>query len=222
MDLQGYLHKTFPGLILKPSLYLQWKTGIHFGLAEGIYQFKKNGELNHHMFDIVYSQTLAIFNALFDDEDELVLVTNVYQEKKANHKTKPFNVYKTALKDRKLVYRLILETRPYVFDDEEEAEDRITSQYHLTCSKQDLNYFSLIKAACNQDFPLKPKFRKEKGMYYPDVFFINVSKNLIYFIYDDRGCEVIAADKETLRPVYEKYPEWLYEYNRADMKRLFA
>lgn len=221
MDLQEYLHKTFPGLILKPSLYLQWKTGVHFGLAEGIYQFKKDDELNLHMFNMAYRQAITLFNALFDDEDELFLATNVYQEKKANHKTKPFNVYKTALKDRKLAYRLIMETRPYVFDDEE-AEERSTSLYHLKCSKQDLRYVSLIKAACNEDFPLKPKFRREKGMYYPDVFFINVTKNLIYFIYDDRGCEVIAADKETLRPVYEKYSEWLYEYDREDMKRLFA
>ncbi|MFP3422096.1 DUF3885 domain-containing protein, partial [Bacillus sp. SIMBA_161] len=39
---------------------------------------------------------------------------------------------------------------------------------------------------------------------------------------DDRGCEVIAADKETLRPLYEKYSDWLYEYNREDMKQLFT
>lgn len=222
MELQEYLDEIFPGLILKPSLYLQWKTGVHFGLGGGIYQFKKNDELNLQRFETAYNQTLAIFNALFDDEDELILVTNVYQEKKANHRTKPFKVYKTALKDKKLAYHLTLETRPYVFDDEEEADERLTYQYQLKCRKQDLRYASLIKAACNEDFPLTPKFRREKGMYYPDVFFINVSKNLIYFIYDDRGCEVIAADKETLRPVYEKYPEWLYEYNREDMRRLFA
>lgn len=126
------------------------------------------------------------------------------------------------MKDKKLPYQIKLETHPYVFNDEEEADERVTSQYHLKCSKQDLRYVTLIKAACNEDFPLKPKFRRGKGMYYPDVFFINVTKNLIYFIYDDRGCEVIAADKETLRPVYEKYPEWLYEYNREDMNRLFA
>lgn len=82
MELQEYLDETFPGLILKPSLYLQWKTGLHFGLGGGIYQFKKNDELNLQRFEMAYSQTIAIFNALFADEDELIVVTNVYQEKK--------------------------------------------------------------------------------------------------------------------------------------------
>lgn len=78
MNLQEYLHTTFPGMVLKPSLYLQWPTGIHFGLAQGMYQFIKNDELNLPMFDVVYRQTLSIFNDLFSEEDELVLVTNVY------------------------------------------------------------------------------------------------------------------------------------------------
>lgn len=121
-----------------------------------------------------------------------------------------------------MIYQIKLETLPYVFDEEEEADEYYTAQYHLTCRKQDVHYRQLIKAACNEDFPLQPKFRKEKGMYYPDVFFINVTKSAIFFIYDDRGCEVIAADKETLRPLYEKYSEWLYEYNRGEMKALFA
>ena len=59
-------------------------------------------------------------------------------------------------------------------------------------------------------------------MSYPDIFFINVTKNAIFFIYDDRGCEVIAADKETLRPLYKKYSEWFYEFDREEIKQLFV
>jgi hypothetical protein len=219
-NLQEYLHTTFPGLVLKPSLYLQWKTGIHFGLAQEMYQFKDNGKLNLQMFDTVYSQALAIFNDLFSEEDEIFLVTNVYHRKDSNSRTKPIKVYKNSVKNKNLVFHLKQETLPYVFEDE--ANDYYTAQYCLKCRKQDLRYPLLIRAACNEDFPLKPKFGREKGMFYPDVFFINVSKNLIFFIYDDRGCEVISDNKETLRPLYEKYNDWLYEYNRKEIKRLFA
>ncbi|MFD1864188.1 DUF3885 domain-containing protein [Planococcus chinensis] len=222
MKLQEYLHTTFPGLVLKPSLYLQWKTGIHFELGLGIYQFEEGDKLNLQRFENAYKQTLAIFNDLFSEEDELVLVTNVYHLKNSNRRTKPFKVYKKGVKNKNLTLQLKLNTLPYVFDEEEEADDYYTAQYHLKCRKHDLRYHQLIQAACNEDFPLKPKFRREKGMYYPDTFFINLTKNVIFFIYDDRGCEVIAADKETLRPLYEKYSEWLYEYNREDMKQLFA
>lgn len=131
-------------------------------------------------------------------------------------------VYKKGVKNKDVLYRLNQVTLPYIFGEEGKADDFYTARYQLQCRKQDLNYSWLIKAACNEDFPLKPKFRKEKEAYYPDVFFINVSKNFIFFIYDDRGCEVVAADKEILRPLYEKYNAWLDEWNREEIDRLFA
>lgn len=222
MDLQTYLEKTFPGLVLKPSVYNQWKTGLHFELGQGIYQFTENDELNLQMFDTVYSQAFAIFHELFDDEDEMFLATNVHLQKVSNKRTKPFMVYKKGVKDKDVLYPLKQVTLPYVFGEEDQVDDFYTAQYQIKCRKQNLNYTWLIKAACNEDFPLKPKFKKEEGAYYPDVFFINVSKNIIFFIYDDRGCEVVAADKEILRPLYEKYNAWLDEWNREEIERLFA
>ncbi|HEK9102588.1 DUF3885 domain-containing protein [Bacillus pfraonensis] len=50
-----------------------------------------------------------------------------------------------------------------------------------------------------------------------DVFFINVTKDIIMFIYDDRGCEVIAKNKEMIRDLYIKYREWIPCYERESM-----
>lgn len=222
MDLQAYLETAFPALVLKPSIYNQWKHGIHFELGQGMYQFNENDELNLKMFDTVYSQTSAIFHDIFDDEDEMFLVANVHLRKGSTKRSRPFRVYKKGVKNKDVLYRLKQVTLPYVFAEEEEADNFYTAQYQLKSRKQDLNYSWLLKAACNEDFPLKPKFRKEKGVYYPDVFFINASKNIIFFIYDDRGCEVVAADKEILRPLYEKYNGWLDEWSREEIDQSFA
>ncbi|MEC0327783.1 DUF3885 domain-containing protein, partial [Bacillus subtilis] len=76
---------------------------------------------------------------------------------------------------------------------------------------RDLHVAELLKAASNEDFPLKPRF----GGYsidYPDVFFVNITKDIIFFIYDDRGCEVIALDFKRIRPLNEKYHNWVEEY----------
>ncbi|UZM97763.1 DUF3885 domain-containing protein [Lysinibacillus sp. MHQ-1] len=32
---------------------------------------------------------------------------------------------------------------------------------------------------------------------------------LSFFIYDDRGCEVIATNKETIKPVGLKFRNWI-------------
>lgn len=221
MELKEYLNITFPGLILKPSLYHQWDIGIHFQLGDGIYQFKSGTyEINYNRFKRAYSQATSIFNALFSEQDEIFLVTNVYQHRCYTNKKKRIKVYNQYIKTKDLKFHLKQEILPNVFD-EEEADGYYTSRFSLKCRKQDLKYPLLIKAACNEDFPLKPKFDRNYSSYYPDVFFINVTQNSIFFIYDDRGCEVIASNKETIRSIYEKYNDWIDEYNREEIAQRF-
>ncbi|MCW9129535.1 DUF3885 domain-containing protein [Bacillus paramycoides] len=41
------------------------------------------------------------------------------------------------------------------------------------------------------------------------------------FIYDDRGCGVITKNKEMTRDLYEKYKEWILDYERESINDLF-
>jgi hypothetical protein len=222
MELKEYLNINFPGLVLKPSLYYQWDIGIHFELGNEIYQFKSGkDQLNLNRFERVYSQALSIFNDLFSLDDQIILVTNVYQYKAYKNRGQRIKVYDRYIKNKDLKFHLKQETLPYMFDEEEEADEYITSRFYLHCRKQDIRYVLLIKAACNEDFPLKPKLDKREGSYYPDLFFVNVTKNLIFFIYDDRGCEVIASNKETIRSTYEKYYHLVDENCRTEIDQRF-
>ncbi|MFE5132048.1 DUF3885 domain-containing protein, partial [Bacillus mobilis] len=49
----------------------------------------------------------------------------------------------------------------------------------------------------------------------------NTTKDIIMYIYDDRGCEVIAKNKETIRNLYEKYKKWIPDYERESIDNLF-
>lgn len=51
---------------------------------------------------------------------------------------------------------------------------------------------------------------------------MNTTRNIIFYMYDDRGCEVIARDREAIRPIYEKYADWLDESNRAEIDQYFT
>jgi len=87
MYIEEYLNENFPKLELVPTIYDQWDIGSHFSLGEGIYQFKEDEKLNLKLFNNVYKQTLTIFNELFDQDDDLILVVNVYRrigQKKIN------------------------------------------------------------------------------------------------------------------------------------------
>ena len=222
MELKDYLNRVFPELILKPSLYNQWAIGIHFEFSKGIYPFKDDGKLNRKMFELTYIQALSIFNDLFQEKDNIFLVTNVYHHKACMHRKNRIKVYDRYIKRKEAKYLIKLETLPYLFDDEEDFDQYDTSRFSLRCRKQDMKYSLIIQAACNEDFPnLKPRFGRKCCSYYPDVFFVNTTKNVIFYIYDDRGCEVIATDKEVIRSLFDKYHDWIAEYNREEIVEKF-
>ena len=218
--LNEYLHTYFPGVDLKPSLYNQWPVGLHFELGGDLYQFKEGtDDLNMEMFDRVYRQVQSVFEELFSKEDEVFLVTNMYKHE-THHKIQQIKVYARNLRNKDFKYRIKQETVPYVFDEEEDAGEYYTLRYSLKCQTKDFNAKRIMQATCHEDFPLKPKFGGDYA-HYPDVFFVNTTKNVIFFIYDDRGCEVIASDLETIRPLYEKYGEWIPEYQQEEINERF-
>ncbi|MGD6855985.1 DUF3885 domain-containing protein [Bacillus infantis] len=210
MEVKSYLERTFPNLILKPSLYSQWNIGIHFELGNGIYQFKEDGELNLDLFETVYSQACSIFMSLFSEEDEMAVALNIYHPEKSNERQRPTKVFYHYLRNKNLKYLIRHEALPHLFDD---GEDGYTSRFYLKGRKSDFHCRKLIEAACNEDFLLKPRFGSAEGSYYPDIFFINMTRDIIFFIYDDRGYEVIAARTDSLRQLYDEYSEWVDEYH---------
>lgn len=209
MKIMEYMEERFQNLEFIPSIYNQWGIGIHFCLGKNIYQLKENEELNLKRFQVVYEQITILFNELFEQNDDIFLVTNMYKHKKEKCIRK-LKVYQPFLKCKNHLNQILVKTYPYPFEINK-AEEYEMQQFSLLCKPRDLRVTELLKAASNEDFPLKPKF----GGYsidYPDVFFVNITKDIIFFIYDDRGCEVIAHDFKRIRPLYEKYHDWVEEY----------
>ncbi|GKU80958.1 DUF3885 domain-containing protein [Niallia sp. NCCP-28] len=217
MNIEDYLKERFSTLELVPSIYYQWDIGIHFSLGGEIYQLKENDDLNLERFRLVYKQTSVLFNEMFEQNDDLFLVTNVYKHKTKEKLTRKIKVYKSFLKDKSHLNRIQVKTYPYPFE-LDDADEYEMQQFSLLCKRKDVRVNELLKAASNEDFPLKPKF----GGYsidYPDVFFVNITKDIIFFIYDDRGCEDIAREAKRIRPFYEKYKDWVEEVDKKGMSK---
>lgn len=216
MNIKAYLNKNFPKVNLVPTIYHQWDMSIHFSLGEGIYQFKENDQLNLERFNTVYKQTLTIFNELFDQGDDLILVTNIYRQI-GQQKINKLKVYKPNLKDQSKLKKLQVKTYPYPFDNDELDEYEM-QQFSLSCKVKDLRIEGLLKGAIHEDFPLKPRFGTD-FVHYPDVFFVNTTKDILFFVYDDRGCEVVARKPDRLRPLYKTYYDWVADFDRARIEK---
>ena len=44
---------------------------------------------------------------------------------------------------------------------------------------------------------------------------------MIYHFYDDRGCDVIASNKEDLHQLYIACHDWILDYDRDQIDQLF-
>jgi len=53
------------------------------------------------------------------------------------------------------------------------------------------------------------------------VYFISTEKDIIFHMYDDRGCDVFGLDKDTLVPLYHKFRKWILDYNRIEIDNAF-
>ena len=55
----------------------------------------------------------------------------------------------------------------------------------------------------------------------PEVYFVNKTKNIIFNLYDDRGLDIIASEKKDLKNTYQKFNNWILDYDRKQIDALF-
>ena len=53
------------------------------------------------------------------------------------------------------------------------------------------------------------------------VYFISTEKNIVFNMYDDRGCIIHANEVEKLIPLYQTYNDWLVDYWRDYFDSIF-
>jgi hypothetical protein len=53
------------------------------------------------------------------------------------------------------------------------------------------------------------------------LYFFSMNKKTGFRIYDDRGCDIWANDKEQLRPIYQKLNDWILDYDRPEIDKIF-
>jgi Domain of unknown function (DUF3885) len=54
------------------------------------------------------------------------------------------------------------------------------------------------------------------------VYFVAPRKGLLFYMYDDRGLDMIATDRSVLVPLYRGFDRWLLDHDRARMRETFG
>lgn len=208
MKLSEYLEKYFPGLEIKQPLFYNWDYGIRFEIGYlDVWQDKKRGILNDLYLKTAFVRAKKIFEFLFKPEDEVIVVCQRYSDGRQKIKKRSF-CYRN-IKHYSSVESVKIRN---LYDDCEPVRKK--EHWHRKV------FYTQCKYIDYMDF-LYRSIRYDFGFGGVEVYFINVTRHLIYNNYDDRGLDVIASNVEVLRPLYEKYNEWILDYDRERIDKIF-
>lgn len=200
MKLNDYFRTHFDNPHVLEESFSERPLTLSLDLEKELYQIQHNSdELNMAYFKKVYQKSLTLFEDLFQEDDRLYLVVRVRKDRHSPP-VKSTEIFERYLKNNKNRYALEFEKK-----DVRDEEEVIYQYARLLPSRQSLRYKKLLQAICNQDFPeLSPRF-KSRQTYYPEIYFVNPDKDIILYIFDDRGCFILIKDETTFELLKEKY-----------------
>jgi len=200
MKLNDYFRTHFDNPNVLEESFAERPLTLSLDLQKELYQIQPDSdELNMAYFEKVYQKSLTMFEDLFQEDDRLYLVVRVRKDRHSPP-VKSTEIFERYLKNNKNRYALEFEKK-----DVRDEEEVIYQYARLLPSRQSLRYKKLLQAICNQDFPeLSPRF-KSRQTYYPEIYFVNPDKDIILYIFDDRGCFILIKDETTFELLKEKY-----------------
>lgn len=211
MQLKDFMNENYPNLELRPPLFYNWDIGIRFELGVG-WEIEEVYPNNSYVLGC-YKRAITLFDSLHSPTEEIFVVIDVNdfdKGKKFKRQLKNFSSYV----EKSLLFKLKYQALPYIFPEDNEKGTYKTHRFTLRCKTSEFKCVPLLKAVCNQDLGLKPSI-------FHRVYFININRKTIFHIYDDRGCDLLATSPTTIKDIYNKYNDWILDYDRPVIDKVF-
>lgn len=207
--LTNYLSEHFCNVPLESPLFYNAPVGLRFELG-----VPYRGVENPSYFTNVLLRSSMIFREVFDTNEQMIVVIKSFRC------IEPYtcinqgeDVFPKYIKDKVLIKQVSSIELERHYEDNGHLSG-ITYQHVLICNMKSIDYIGILKAKAHRDFAIEP--------YISDaVFFINPQNHIIFYMYDDRGMDLIAESKETLLPIYQKYNSWILAYDKERIDNIF-
>ncbi len=184
------------------------KIGIRFDLQNKPQSTVNSGDdlyFQHSM-----NRAVRIFESTFEPQDQIFLIIISFKRKRNKIRRSNF-IFKQIehLKSTNISYKRIKD--PY-----NEGEKYLTyNQALISCVVSSVNYREILSGIINSDFGLRKPNVGEI------VLFINERTQTILHVYDDRGLDIISAEKESLWPIFTKHKDWVLDIDFEEIAKLF-
>ena len=203
---KDFLNTYFNGLRLRAPLFSAGRHGLRFDLQHGV----TGTEM---YFKEVVDRATQLFEATFmrDDKTLFYLIDYKFKKRKIRFSNYCFKRIDGLLKEH-VSYSMI---KGLYNDGHGGLDIRNIAQVEVTRDR--INYRNIFTAIADKDFSRLPSLDQYGFLSSKEVFLINLDRKIIFHMYDDRGLDIIAADIDSLRPVYTKYSHWILECNKKDI-----
>ena len=191
-----------PSLSLKAPLFYNWPIGLRFDL-----QTYTAGEV---YFSEVVRRSTALFEEVFEPNEEIVLICQIGRLKCDKIKFSNYCFRQiSSLQRKEVFYKKLLHL----------YESKIYCKYYnravIKIKINRIDYKNIFIGIANRDFwPRKPRLDME-------VYFVSLKREIIFNMYDDRGLDIIASNKQAIASLYHKYNSWLLDYDREAIDSVF-
>jgi hypothetical protein len=163
--------------------------------------------------DHVLPRATALFEAVFGTEDPCIVVAQDWPQ---NNRL-PWLSRIPPLFELAISVETGLKTPEGKLESIDEEEPEI-GPCTLTWAEQrarTLHYRLVFEAIANADHARSPAISSR-------VYLINPLSNVIFYMYDDRGLDLIAARENALERLYHDFNAWILDYDRARINNIFA
>lgn len=205
-----FLKDNFKGLVIRKPLFYNWEFGLRFNLQVG------NTDTDAYFVEVV-NRASTLFQTAFYANDQLFLVYLDYKYHRRKIKLSNY-VFKQVnnLEQSEVSFSKVKQ----LYEPNDKFDVRNIALIKLTTDR--LNFKNILTAIGHTDFmPREPRLDNRGVLTNKEIYFVNISKKLIFHMYDDRGLDIIAADLNTLKPIYLKYNDWILDYDRKNIDKLF-
>ena len=133
----------------------------------------------------MYLRSNFIFDEIFEEKDEMFVIIRWFKDiEPYTSFNNGLNIFPDMIKDKNILNEAVLIEKGRYIEKNGDLSG-ISYQYAFTCRKHDVDYRRILKAIANSDHARYPYTSNQ-------VFFINIEKNIIYYLYDDRGLDLIS------------------------------
>jgi hypothetical protein len=201
-QLTSYLNAHFSGIKLKQPLFLSGVPGLRFDLQDEYADTSSDA-----YFDEVVRRMGEIHDTTISPDDDILILYQTYTFKrrkirKYNYLFKQFEADTVSVqfkRNRTIIYK----DGPYCKADK-------SCQVIISDKAANIHFTHIYLSIANMDFNKRPYIKGE-------LFVVNLTKQTVTLMYNDRGCDLISPNADLLKEYYKELTNLILEANRPEI-----